>query len=93
MGPTFTVANIDIGPVVYTVPVGFEAYDPVGVEKYETVLFVQRSRYRYLTLSLQYHIHPVLKLMSPIRSGRKSHVIEIKAFDSIGNTTSRRISF
>ena len=97
MGPTFTVANIDIGPSGLHNPiVSFEAYDPVGVEKYE-ISFIQNNNgpgidtiNTIITVPYSSGIKTYVANLDP---DENSHVIEIKAFDSIGNTTSRRISF
>ena len=97
LGPTFSVANVDTtinglhNPVV-----SFEAHDPVGVQKYE-IIFIQDNNGPGIspnqTIETVQYTGGVQQLTISLDPHEASHVVEIKAYDNTGNTTSRRITF
>jgi len=97
LGPTFSVANVDTtinglhNPVV-----SFEAHDPVGVQKYE-IIFIQDNNGPGIspnqTIETVQYTGGVQQLTISLDPHEASHVVEIKAYDNVGNTTSRRITF
>ena len=93
LGPTFTIANLDIASSGVDNPtVFFKADDPTGVTKYE-IYFNNQSGIG-TSVTIPYDSHADFQSYSAhLDPDEDSHVIEIIAYDTTGNTTSRRITF
>lgn len=92
-GPTFTVANLDISSSnnVYNPTVKFLADDPTGVTKYELTFIEELPNEKTITIE-DFTPGVILSREINLDPNRQSHVVEIKAYDSADNSTSRRIT-
>lgn len=92
-GPTFTVANLDISSSnnVYNPTVKFLADDPTGITKYELTFIEELPNERTITIE-DFTPGVILSREINLDPNKQSHVVEIKAYDSTENSTSRRIT-
>jgi surface protein len=93
LGPTFTIANISIGASGVNNPtVLFKADDPTGVDKYQIYFKNELGVGTSVTIpddpDVDLQSHPL-----NLDPDETPHMVEIKAYDTTGNTTSRRIIF
>lgn len=97
LGPTFTTANVDTSqyglhePVVY-----FEADDPTGVNYYKLIYTEDNNApgVSPTKREIDFRYSPGIKQQKINMDPHESlHVVDIEAYDLVGNKTVRRITF
>ncbi|NLE07039.1 MAG: BspA family leucine-rich repeat surface protein [Parcubacteria group bacterium] len=100
LGPTFTVANVDItspGNSLFSPTVRFNAVAPVGVKEYEIIYTenngVEGTWDLEKTTQKVGHTGQLQQWKLDLDPDKDSHVVEIKAYSNANKATTRRITF